>query len=497
MVEQAVDAPFVFPFRTEKQHYLFDINTRRILRVGKGMYDLVQDIGLLSPEAIHAKHDGQYTQPQIEAAIEAVRDFQGKGLLLPNRIQEIVAPDTENVADELESKRQQLILEVTTACNFRCTYCVFGQEEGTFRPHGNEKMPWNVAKMAIDDFMGHNSHAEHCAISFYGGEPLLNLPLIRTCVDYINQQYANRRPTFSLTTNGYLLRDEAIEFLVSNRFNISISIDGPQAVHDACRRTKEGHNTWEVVTGNLRRFLDVSREKHGSDYLIINAVGGLETDFEQVVTYFKEADFCLENFSLLFAPDRAVASTARPGCRLYDSFREVLLDFDEQLVSGKAKTDSNAFQICSALLCQDLLEFHKRRLLKCDDGICKILHRTCTPGARRQFTTVDGVYMPCERVERLESLAIGSCKTGVDLAKVQSLLNRWAAFPGCKTCWCATTCNVGCLASVAVDPYSNCRSRQEACENHRKQKHSLLVRYCKLLESNPKALDFSKNTEAL
>jgi len=488
-------APFVFPFQTENQHYLFDVNTRRILRVDKIMHDLVQEFGTLSPEAIFARHDGEYSLSQIESAIVAVNEFQAKGLLLPNRVQEIATVDAQDVVEELTSKRQQLILEVTTACNFRCTYCVYDSHDGTFRGHGREEMPWSVARAAIDDFMAYNSRSEMCAISFYGGEPLLNMPLIHRCVEYVGDAYPQSKPSFSLTTNGFLLTDEAIDLLVSNHFNVSISIDGPEAVHDACRRTKDGQKTWQVVTENLRRFVQISKERNGDCYVIVNAVGGLEADLGQVIDYFSRTDYLPEEFSLIFASDRAYASAIKPGCRLYDSAREASMNLDEQLIRGDVETDNCAFRVASSVLCKELVKFHKRHLLISSEGISRIVHSACIPGGRRLMVTVDGKYLPCERVERLESTTIGSCKEGVAYEKVQELMQNWLSFEGCKTCWCVTTCNVGCFATVAVDASSDRPPKQDACDNHRRQRHSLLVRYCRILEKNPGALDYARGIQ--
>ena len=49
-------------------------------------------------------------------------------------------------------------------------------------------------------------------IGFYGGEPLLEFPLLKKAVEYSEQQFEGKKLTFNITTNGTLLNDEMIYF---------------------------------------------------------------------------------------------------------------------------------------------------------------------------------------------------------------------------------------------------------------------------------------------
>ncbi|MFA6705070.1 MAG: radical SAM peptide maturase, partial [Bacteroidales bacterium] len=66
-------------------------------------------------------------------------------------------------------------------------------------------------------------------ISFYGGEPLLNMCFVKKVIDYIEQINSyNRYFTFSMTTNAVLL-DKYIDYLVEKDFNLLISLDGDKS----------------------------------------------------------------------------------------------------------------------------------------------------------------------------------------------------------------------------------------------------------------------------
>jgi len=69
------------------------------------------------------------------------------------------------------------------------------------------------------------------AVTFYGGEPTLNVQAIHTIVDALS----DRVGTFALITNGLSINEEEIDFLARNKFQVTVSIDGPQNVHDHLR----------------------------------------------------------------------------------------------------------------------------------------------------------------------------------------------------------------------------------------------------------------------
>ncbi len=127
----------------------------------------------------------------------------------------------------------QITFEVTEACNLACVYCGYGSLYNDKDPRSNRKLCaidaisflkymktlWN------EGYRGTESNVLH--ISFYGGEPLLNMPLIKKIVDYSERELRKYKKViiYSLTTNALLLPIN-IEYLVSKEFRILISLDG-------------------------------------------------------------------------------------------------------------------------------------------------------------------------------------------------------------------------------------------------------------------------------
>lgn len=82
-------------------------------------------------------------------------------------------------------------MQVTQNCNLRCQYCVYS---GSYinRVHNNKRMSVEVAKQAIDFLVKHSENSKEISIGFYGGEPLLEVPLIREVVDYAEGVFSGK-----------------------------------------------------------------------------------------------------------------------------------------------------------------------------------------------------------------------------------------------------------------------------------------------------------------
>jgi uncharacterized protein len=91
-------------------------------------------------------------------------------------------------------------------------------------------------------------------IAWQGGEPtLMGLDFYRRAVETAKRY---RKPGTSvqhtIQTNGILLDAAWCEFLHENRFLVGISLDGPRGLHDAYRRDKGGHGTFDRVVKAVR-----------------------------------------------------------------------------------------------------------------------------------------------------------------------------------------------------------------------------------------------------
>src|SRR3974390_1542659 len=139
-----------------------------------------------------------------------------------------------------------LVLNVNTGCNLSCTYCY---KEDLAKPADGRRMDFRTAARSVDLLFRAGASRERVNIVFLGGEPLTNMPLIRDVTGYALALagQAGRRVDFSLTTNATLLTPELVDWFDAHRFGLSVSMDGPQAVHDRHPRSGGGKGAYAAV----------------------------------------------------------------------------------------------------------------------------------------------------------------------------------------------------------------------------------------------------------
>jgi uncharacterized protein len=137
------------------------------------------------------------------------------------------------------------------ACNLNCSYCYYLGKKEFFGRNDRFLMSNEILERYIRQHIDASKDGM-ITFSWHGGEPLL------AGIDFFRKAIAiqtilkppGKEITNGIQTNGTLLDDDWCSFLSSNGFTVGISIDGPGILHDANRRTKNGHGTFtEVMRG--------------------------------------------------------------------------------------------------------------------------------------------------------------------------------------------------------------------------------------------------------
>lgn len=129
---------------------------------------------------------------------------------------------------------------VTKDCQLACKYCYLVGK------NTKERMPWEVAKAAIDYILDHEQdmREESVVWDFIGGEPFLEIDLIDKICDYLKTEMFRRGHhwfdsyRFSFSTNGINYHEKKVQdFIKKNHTHLSIgiTIDGTEMKHDLNR----------------------------------------------------------------------------------------------------------------------------------------------------------------------------------------------------------------------------------------------------------------------
>jgi uncharacterized protein len=141
-----------------------------------------------------------------------------------------------------------LTLSLTHNCNLACSYCYAGTKRAV-------SMPIQVAEQALRYAFSFNS--PRMQLGFFGGEPLLEWPLLQRCTLRAEEfSGAGRELQKTLTTNGTLLTKERAVWLKEHGFYVGISIDGNRAMHDCARRYAGGGSSFEACRTGLLAALE-------------------------------------------------------------------------------------------------------------------------------------------------------------------------------------------------------------------------------------------------
>ncbi len=134
-------------------------------------------------------------------------------------------------------------------------------------------MPLEVAEKSVDFALGIAPDNGPVEFSFFGGEPLLCFDFIQELTESIHKKAADskRNVRLTMTTNGTLLNKSVLAWIQQNQVDLCISMDGPEAVHNANRRFRNGRGSFGLVLKNLNHALDVLPR------LQVNAVYGPKT----------------------------------------------------------------------------------------------------------------------------------------------------------------------------------------------------------------------------
>ena len=164
---------------------------------------------------------------------------------------------------------QTLVVNVTNQCNLACTYCYeYGEDKIVDTENGQQPkfMSEETARESVEFALRESRENKHAHITFFGGETLMNFPVLKSTIAYARRTRRRSRARtidFSLTTNATLLQPDVIEFLADERVGVTISIDGPEEMQDKFRVFNNGQGSYDMAAPKIKALL--ARHTHAAD----------------------------------------------------------------------------------------------------------------------------------------------------------------------------------------------------------------------------------------
>lgn len=404
-----------------------------------------------------------YSQAEIDEVNDEINDLMKEGsLFLMEQSHE--KPKAKVI--------KAMCLNISHKCNLACEYCF---ADGGSYSGEKENMSFEVAKAAIDLLIKESKYRTNLEVDFFGGEPLLNIDVVKKTVEYARsiEKQAGKNFRFTITTNALNLTDEIINFFNKEMYNVVISIDGRKDVHNTVRKTVGGQGSFDIALKNALNF----RKKRGDKlYYIRGTYTALNKDFSSDVLALNDYGFDQISIEPVVLPDDHKLALH------LDDVPELSREYEklasEYIVRRETKEKWFSF-------------FHF--VMDIDNGPCE-LKRISSCGAGGEYIAVvpNGNIYPCHQFAGNDSQLMGNVNEGIfkeplkDEYKNENYSNNVSAYfssnnilckSSCKECWAKYYCSGGCAANAFNFNKSITSPHELSCQLMKKRLECALAIY--------------------
>ena len=378
-------------------------------------------------ETLLAKHADKpdVTREELLECIEDVKALEKAGKLYSADVYENLAIDYKNNSKVVKA----LCLHVAHTCNLNCSYCFASQ--GKY--HGERAlMSFEVGKQAFDFLIKNSGTRRNLEVDFFGGEPTLNLDVVKQLVEYarsIEKDY-NKNFRFTFTTNGMIMDDELIDWLNKEMSNVVLSLDGRKEVNDHFRKDYTGKGSYDTIVPHFQRLVE---KRGGKNYYVRGTFTHNNVDFTNDLFHMADLGFTeLSMEPVVCPPGDPYALTAEDMPKLFEQYEILAKEMIKRKKEGKPFTF-----------------YHYMIDLK--NGPCIYKRITgCGSGTEYMAVTPWGDLYPCHQFVGDEKYLLGNVWEGVKNTPVQDEFRACNAYarPACRDCWARMFCSGGCAANA-------------------------------------------------
>ena len=408
------------------------------------------------------RNDPKVGEDEINECFSQIEELRSMGKLFS---EDTFEPLSGALKERSRGVVKALCLHVAHTCNLNCSYCFASQ--GKY--HGDRAtMSFEVGRRALDFLVENSGSRRNLEVDFFGGEPLMNLDVVKQLVAYAREIEgpAKKNFRFTLTTNGLLIDDDLIEFANREMSNVVLSLDGRREVHDRYRVDYRGEGSWERIVPKFQKLVSA---RGGKGYYMRGTFTHANPDFLNDIKTMLDLGFT----ELSMEP---VVSAPNDPAALTDEDLPTVLGQYEELAELMLKRHREG---------RPFTFYHYMLDLK--DGPC-IYKRIsgCGSGTEYMAVTPWGDLYPCHQFVGEERFRLGNVWDGVTAPDVQEEFAACNVYtrPECKECWAKLYCSGGCAANAYHSTGSVNGVYAYGCELFRKRMEcAIMLEVAKSLDS--------------
>lgn len=151
----------------------------------------------------------------------------------------------------------KLAINIANACNLACTYCY--ANKGVYGTPEKFLMKPELIEATIEKFAERFDYIEK--IQFMGGEPSMNPGAIKqTALVFqrlVDEGKLIAPAELGMVSNGLNYSPEFWDVLQKYDCQVTVSLDGPEGIHDTARVQANGSGSYKKIRENVRKALDL------------------------------------------------------------------------------------------------------------------------------------------------------------------------------------------------------------------------------------------------
>jgi len=319
---------------------------------------------------------------------ETIESLVENGFLVDSRESEQQALGEYFTNLREDSDQLRVTILTTLQCNFACDYCIQG-DHGDYNKTAS-KMSLETAERLvgwIEDRLD-VVQPKKFVLSFFGGEPLLNLPVMYLISERAHAMARARgvQILINIITNGLLLTPDVVARLLPYGLNgVKITLDGDRETHDRMRPLRGRQGTFDKILENVRKVAPMVPITIGGNFDEASA-----DSYPALLDFLAEQEFAEHISKINFKPIiRMPEPTAKGIIPL------TVIGEGGKALSGACMTSAGAGTGKGSSMC-DSCNF-------VDEKMQFLREET----RKRGFATPDGVHMgPCE-IHRRHAYTVG------------------------------------------------------------------------------------------
>ena len=430
----------VHTFKCLDRFFAIDVESGSVFEIDELTKELIDCDN--SPLDISKGVFSVYSQDEIKEAREEVKSLIERNVLF--------SPEPEHKPPVYSGVVKALCLNISHNCSLRCEYCF---ADGGSYSGERMNMSKEVALKAIDFLVARSGSRRNLEVDFFGGEPLLNMDVVKETVKYARsiEGRHGKNFRFTITTNAYALSDEDIEFFNKEMYNVVLSIDGRKDVHNRVRKTAGGQDSFDKIVENALRF---RKSRGDKQYYIRGTFTSFNKDFATDALYLNDLGFDQISLEPVVLPQsHRLAISEQDVPQLVEQYEILAKEYIERRKTEKWFNFFHFMIDVSGGPCES------KRLVGC--------------GAGNEYLAIspDGKIYPCHQFVGEEQFLMGNVDEGITRPEIRDQFGKCNVYTkeACKDCFARFYCSGGCMANSYKFHHTINDTYEVSCEMERKR----------------------------